>query len=162
MKEQYFFSDSTEDKKAKRYKVINVKAAGNRVAILTVADPGGSLPAPLKLIENPLCTKGRFLPGYIVGYPSKDARFPPELRTKIFGTLYNVQRIMPSLYECDVDKSIIHHDSTTLGGCGGAPFIDLSTGNVAGLHWGGSYDDNKKHGFATTSDQILKLLNTIQ
>ncbi|WP_372364500.1 serine protease [Candidatus Uabimicrobium sp. HlEnr_7] len=79
---------------------------------------------------------------YVLGHPAIDERaYVSDLR--IFEH-YDYKHIMPgtirSVEQVAVNKNIeprIYHDCSTLGGCSGAPLIDIESGKVIAIHWGG-------------------------
>jgi DNA/RNA endonuclease G (NUC1) len=82
----------------------------------------------------------------VLGYPAFDPRNPADVQNKVFGGLYGVKRLQPGRSgEIAAIASYGHaveallHDSSTLGGNSGSCVIDLATGEVVGLHFGGRY-----------------------
>ncbi len=82
----------------------------------------------------------------VVGYPAFDPRNPSDVQNEVFGGAYGIKRLQPgelrpgaavASYGHDVDAAL--HDSSTLGGNSGSCVIDLATGEVVGLHFGGNY-----------------------
>jgi V8-like Glu-specific endopeptidase len=41
----------------------------------------------------------------------------------------------------------LFHDAATIGGVGGGPILDLKTGEVIGIHLGGTFADSRKSNF---------------
>lgn len=81
-----------------------------------------------------------------IGYPAFDPRNDPAVQNYVFRGIYNVKRIMPGVLTGSVDTSSFGktvrasaHDSSTLGGASGSAVIDLETGSVLALHFGGRY-----------------------
>jgi len=81
-----------------------------------------------------------------VGYPARDDRNDLALQDRIFGGVYNVKRLQPGKvrrrvrvrsFENQVNAMV--HDSSTLGGNSGSALIDVSSGQVIGLHFAGEY-----------------------
>jgi hypothetical protein len=117
---------------------------GPDVALLKVEDPKGELPSlPFqKLIPDaPLENRDVLTPGY----PFDDFRNPRSARLKVFGSLYGVKRLSPGSFMPDSGKpgpdgkTYLFHDCSTLGGNSGSPVVDLETGVVYGLHFGGVF-----------------------
>ncbi|MBI5368953.1 MAG: trypsin-like peptidase domain-containing protein [Planctomycetes bacterium] len=82
----------------------------------------------------------------VVGYPSMDPRNDLALQLSVFGGVFQVKRLQPgklrgraiaSSFGRQVDA--LAHDSSTLGGNSGSAVIDVGTGRVVGLHFGGRY-----------------------
>ena len=79
---------------------------------------------------------------YVLGHPAYDERaYASDLR--IFHH-YNSKHVMPgtirSVKHVTVNKNVeprIYHDCSTLGGCSGGPVVDMETGKVIAIHWGG-------------------------
>ncbi|MCC6536061.1 MAG: trypsin-like peptidase domain-containing protein, partial [Bryobacterales bacterium] len=84
----------------------------------------------------------------VVGYPAQDPRNDLDLQTRIFGGKYRVKRLQPGQVRgARETRSFGHpvaamtHDSSTLGGNSGSALINVETGRVVGLHFGGVYLD---------------------
>ena len=74
-----------------------------------------------------------------VGYPAADSRIPEQdLMSRLFGDKYNVKRLAPGQVQ-RLSDGLLLHDCTTLGGNSGSPVIDLTTGEVLGLHFSGVF-----------------------
>jgi V8-like Glu-specific endopeptidase len=117
---------------------------GIDLALLRVsrqARHGAAAPEPLMLApQAPESPEGRDI--YVVGYPAADAQgvTPPQVLQDIFGATYEVKRLQPGkLVQVDTARRIFTHDCSTLGGNSGSCVLDLKTGLVVGLHFGGSY-----------------------
>jgi PLD-like domain/Trypsin-like peptidase domain len=75
----------------------------------------------------------------VIGYPGRDANFPDQsLMEKIFGGVFGRKRFSPGQLN-SMDKLGVTHDCSTLGGCSGAPVIDIQTGDVCALHFAGAF-----------------------
>ena len=58
----------------------------------------------------------------------------------IFGGTYEVKRLQPgTVMQVDTARKVFTHDCSTLGGNSGSCVVDLRTGLVIGLHFGGGY-----------------------
>ena len=84
----------------------------------------------------------------VVGYPAFDPRNPSAVQDRVFGGVYNVKRLQPGLVrEARIVESFdrtveaMTHDSSTLGGNSGSAIVDVGTGDILGLHFGGQYLD---------------------
>ena len=85
----------------------------------------------------------------VIGYPARDPlRNDPTVQDKLFNKVFQVKRLQPG--EIDGGKATASfgrmvqaatHDCSTLGGNSGSAIIDLATGEVLGLHFGGRYLD---------------------
>jgi endonuclease G len=82
----------------------------------------------------------------VVGYPALDPRNNIALQNQVFGGKFNVKRLQPGTlrpqtkirsFENVVDA--LTHDASTLGGDSGAAVLDVRTGHVVALHFGGEY-----------------------
>jgi hypothetical protein len=74
-----------------------------------------------------------------IGYPAADSRLPEQdLMNRLFGDKYNVKRLAPGQVLRVADELVLH-DCSTLGGNSGSPIVDLSAGNVLGLHFSGVF-----------------------
>lgn len=105
------------------------------------AGHGHAAPEPLTLASAaPDSLAGRDV--YAVGYPAADRQglTPPQVLRGIFGEEYEVKRLQPGkLLGLEGSEPGFRHDCSTLGGNSGSCVVDLKTGLVIGLHYGGSY-----------------------
>ena len=95
-------------------------------------------PKPLTIASTaPFIAPGRLV--YTCGYPAWDGRRnDPEPMLRIFHNIYNIKRLQPGEVR-ETRGPIFVHDCSTLGGNSGSAIIDLKTGTVLGLHFGGRY-----------------------
>lgn len=84
----------------------------------------------------------------VIGYPAFDPRNDAAVQNKVFRNVYGVKRLQPGKTgkkrETESFDHIVRaltHDSSTLGGNSGSAVIDVKTGHVVGLHFGGVYLD---------------------
>lgn len=115
--------------------------------IESVGKGGAKPPSPLPVMgREPDTIDGAYV--YVVGYPAKDvSRNDPEQLSRIFANIYNCKRLQPgnllslgpAEHEGAPDGPVLHHDCSTLGGNSGSCLIDLASGMVWGLHYGGYY-----------------------
>ncbi|WP_434616451.1 DNA/RNA non-specific endonuclease [Azospirillum sp. B2RO_4] len=85
----------------------------------------------------------------VVGYPAYDPlRNDPAVQDKLFDRTYGVKRLQPGQIaarrQTESFAKIVDaaaHDCSTLGGNSGSAVIDLATGEVVALHFGGRYLD---------------------
>jgi V8-like Glu-specific endopeptidase len=99
-------------------------------------------PTPLTVINNFDDSKVKGRTGFVVGYPAADAkRNDPIEMSRIFQNIYNIKRLQPGTLTgfYNGSQDILSHDCSTLGGNSGSAFLDLETGRVMGLHFGGRY-----------------------
>lgn len=111
------------------------------LALLSVAKKSGRKKAPsiLKLsAKQPKTTKDADV--VVIGYPAFDSRNGRTEQIDIFKNIFNVKRLQPGKSTgLAQTPQILGHDCSTLGGNSGSCVIDLATGNVIGLHFGGQY-----------------------
>jgi endonuclease G len=83
---------------------------------------------------------------FVVGYPAFDPRNPAQVQNDLFSGRYGVKRLQPGELQGGVSASSFGkivlaaaHDCSTLGGNSGSAVVDLDTGEVMALHFGGAY-----------------------
>jgi endonuclease G len=83
---------------------------------------------------------------FVIGYPAFDPRNPADVQNDVFGGRYGVKKLQPGelqggMKTSSFGKMVLSatHDCSTLGGNSGSAVIDLETGEVMGLHFGGLY-----------------------
>lgn len=96
-------------------------------------------PAPLKVSSKaPKATKDGELA--VIGYPAFDSRNGRQEQLDIFKNIFNVKRLQPGKSTgLKQTPEILGHDASTLGGNSGSCIVDLETGHVIALHFGGQY-----------------------
>ena len=120
------------------------------VAILKVKPADGTqLPPPLKLARQtpPGLGGGAMINVAVIGYPMLDSRNNIAEQMNIFRSIFGRKRLMPGYLTGFGDvktkwEAMLHattHDASTLGGNSGSAVIDLTTGIVLSLHFGGVY-----------------------
>jgi endonuclease G len=85
----------------------------------------------------------------VIGYPAFDPeRNDPAVQDVLFDRTYGVKRLQPGLLagpqsvgSFGRNVRAVTHDCSTLGGNSGSAVIDLESGQVFGLHFGGRYLD---------------------
>lgn len=84
----------------------------------------------------------------VVGYPAFDIRNPADVQNSLFAGRFGVKRLQPGELQgagttASFQKLVnaATHDCSTLGGNSGSAVIDLDTGEVIALHFGGRYRD---------------------
>ena len=109
------------------------------LALLSVAMTAGKKKAPavLKLsAKEPKVLKDSDVA--VIGYPAFDSRNGRTEQIDIFKNIFNVKRLQPGKSTgLAQTPQILGHDCSTLGGNSGSCVIDLETGRVLGLHFGG-------------------------
>jgi len=82
----------------------------------------------------------------VVGYPAFDPRNPASVQNQLFNDKYGTKRLQPGELKGAVSVASFGkmvnaagHDCSTLGGNSGSCVIDLASGNVLALHFGGAY-----------------------
>lgn len=85
----------------------------------------------------------------VIGYPAFDDRNDVDLQNRIFRGVYNVKRLQPgtltgrrTVRSFENLVSALKHNASTLGGNSGSAVVDLSSGEVVGLHFAGVYMDS--------------------
>ncbi|CAH0355645.1 MAG: DNA/RNA non-specific endonuclease [Sphingobium sp.] len=85
----------------------------------------------------------------VIGYPAYDPlRNDVATQNELFDGVYGVKRLQPGKLGARRDTESFRklvsagtHDASTLGGNSGSAIIDLETGEVLGLHFGGRFLD---------------------
>jgi len=84
----------------------------------------------------------------VIGYPAFDPRNPEDIQQNLFSGHFGVKRLQPGEIRGGMKTSSFGklvpaatHDCSTLGGNSGSALLDLSTGAVLGLHFGGSFHE---------------------
>jgi endonuclease G len=84
----------------------------------------------------------------VIGYPAFDPRNDQAEQDKLFDSEYGVKRLQPGQLHGRADTesfgkvvSAAAHDCSTLGGNSGSEVVDLATGEIVALHFGGRYQD---------------------
>jgi endonuclease G len=82
----------------------------------------------------------------VVGYPARDDRNDLSLQDQIFQGKYLVKRLQPGtvrererIQSFENVVNAVTHDASTLGGDSGSAIIDVDSGEVIALHFGGVY-----------------------
>ena len=83
---------------------------------------------------------------FVIGYPAFDPRNPADVQNDVFEGRYGVKKLQPGELQGGMKTSSFGklvpsatHDCSTLGGNSGSAVIDMETGEVLGLHFGGLY-----------------------
>ncbi|MFT6046362.1 MAG: endonuclease G [Arenicella sp.] len=147
------FFEEHKNPEEKEFKISDVEYLANDdaadLAILTLAESPDI--APLEMFYD--AEPGRMI--VAAGYPWKDSRATSkleEIHLRIFKDIYNVKRAAPGqILENNGDR--LHHDCSTLKGNSGSACIDLETGTLVGVHYGGSTNHNR----AVTSRKLAEI-----
>lgn len=82
----------------------------------------------------------------VVGYPNADPRNPAAIQKTLFGDRYGIKRLQPGELQGAVRTGSFGklvdaagHDCSTLGGNSGSALLDLASGEVLALHFGGVF-----------------------
>jgi endonuclease G, mitochondrial len=97
------------------------------------------LPPPLPLSDTPAQPNQYVV---AIGYPARDDRNDAGVERKIFGSTFNVKRLAPGEVNHIIGNGIFGHDCSTLGGSSGSAIVDIETGAVLGMHYGGFYGES--------------------
>jgi hypothetical protein len=111
------------------------------VALLEVGSVGSrSVGIPMPLDGGGIAL-GPNRMSYVIGYPALDTRRnDEETMRRIFAGLYNVKRLQPGfLKDWSQPMQAYLHDCSTLGGNSGSCLVDLDSGVVVGIHFGGRF-----------------------
>ncbi len=85
-----------------------------------------------------------------VGYPAFDSRNRTDVQNRVFRGVYDVKRLQPGTVtgvSAEINSfgkpvQALPHDCSTMGGNSGSALLDLETGHVIALHFGGVYLDS--------------------
>lgn len=85
---------------------------------------------------------------FVVGYPAFDPRNPADVQNDLFNGRFGIKRLQPGelqggIRTASFGKTVMaaSHDCSTLGGNSGSAVVDLASGEVFGLHFGGAYHE---------------------
>jgi Trypsin-like peptidase domain len=79
----------------------------------------------------------------LLGYPAADARNDAAVLRQIFRGALGVKRVLPGRVRGQEESKfgtegpVVVHDCSSTAGCGGAPLVDVETGEVLGVHFAG-------------------------
>lgn len=93
-----------------------------------------------------------------IGYPARDSRSKDQdLASRIFKDVYNKKRLAPGQI-IGVERQLIEHDCTTLGGNSGSVIVDLHSGKAVALHYAGEWmTKNSAVPGAIVKDRLARL-----
>lgn len=96
----------------------------------------------------------------VIGYPAFDIRNPAAVQDSLFNGRYGVKRLQPGELQgagtTASFKKLVNaatHDCSTLGGNSGSAVVDLSTGEVIALHFGGRY---RERNYCVSSSELAR------
>ncbi|HEX6087272.1 MAG TPA: serine protease [Thermoanaerobaculia bacterium] len=75
-----------------------------------------------------------------IGYPDRDNAIPDDVLQRTFGNIFGVKRLQPgkiTALRSHNGVSVFSHDCSTTGGSSGSCMIDVASGKVLALHFGG-------------------------
>jgi endonuclease G len=122
------------------------------MAVLKVRRAEG-LPEPLEIATKD-AVAGQWIG--VVGYPAYDDRNDSSLMERIFENIFEVKRFAPGrVVNPGNDRWYLTHEATTLGGNSGSAVLDLASGKVLGLHFGGSF---KETNYAVKASVMQKII----
>jgi endonuclease G, mitochondrial len=82
----------------------------------------------------------------VIGYPAFDSRNPADVQNDLLGGRFGVKKLQPGMlqggFDTESHRKIVRaatHDCSTLGGNSGSAVVDISTGDVLALHFGGRF-----------------------
>jgi endonuclease G, mitochondrial len=123
------------------------------MAVLKVKSSEG-LPDPLQIAEKDPKADQWIA---VVGYPAYDDRNDSSLMEQIFENIFEVKRFAPGRVVLPGNDSwFFTHEATTLGGNSGSAVLDLASGKIVGLHFGGSFKDTN---YAVKASVIKKVIS---
>ena len=144
LKEEVAFDGSDTPYAVPIREVLNIEPSdGFDLAFLLLGEIPATLGVePLKL-DNSSGNGDRAVPVAAIGYPSKDTRETSlEIVLNLLGDIYNKKRLAPGVVKTFEDGRLTH-DCSTLGGNSGSPLINLESGRVVGVHYGGTFPNAK-------------------
>jgi endonuclease G len=96
----------------------------------------------------------------VIGYPAFDSRNPEDVQNDLFRGEFGIKRLQPGelkggLKTASFGKLVdaATHDCSTLGGNSGSAVVDLETGAVIALHFGGRY---REQNFAVPAFELSR------
>lgn len=97
----------------------------------------------------------------VIGYPERDDSIDKAELERYFGDVWGWKRFAPGFLG-QVGSTAIRHLCNTLGGNSGSPLLELSTGHLLGLHYGGIPDRKNPVNHALPAQVVFKLLNELR
>lgn len=133
--------------------VLSISAHRDRdVAFLRIA--GGVEAEPIALFQGALPDRPDVA---VIGYPERDETIDMTDLRRFFGDIWGWKRFAPGILG-QVGPGAIRHLCNTLGGNSGSPLLDLGTGNLIGLHYGGIPDRQNPVNYALPGQVVFNML----
>lgn len=126
------------------------------IAFLRIS--GGIAADPIPLFSG-LVPDGRDVA--VIGYPERDDSLSRADLEKYFGDVWGCKRFAPGLLG-QVDSQSVRHLCNTLGGNSGSPLLDLETGQLLGLHYGGIPSRKNPVNYALPAHVVMKLFQDLK
>lgn len=128
------------------------KEESSKIALVNLVGHDAVVNPPILIAETAQISGtivGRY--ALVIGYPFSDARMPAVFNERLLGKEGGRKRVMPGrilsfgqgesgsigLENGQLVPAVITSDISTSGGTGGGPLIDMSTGRVIGMSYGG-------------------------
>ena len=130
---------------------------GPDVALLRVEQVSGDpLARPIPLSAKTAQAKQQVA---VIGYPARDSRIPEQdLMLKIFGNVFDKKRLAPGQVK-GLERGLVLHDCSTLGGNSGSVVLDLDSGEAIALHFSGRFLDAN---FAVPAQTVAEILRDVR
>ena len=125
------------------------------IAILEVRQTGG-FPAALPLAQSSSRGVAHVA---VIGYPAYDTRNDRDAMQNIFRGIFDKKRLAPGKLMSSRDPATLMHDCSTLGGNSGSAVVNISTGEVVGLHFGGRFGQAN---YAVRAEAIRAVIARVQ
>lgn len=97
---------------------------------------------------------------FVIGYPAFDPRNPADVQDDVFNGKYGVKKLQPGELQGGMSTASFGkmvpaatHDCSTLGGNSGSAVVDLDSGQVLALHFGGRYQEQN---FAVPASELAR------
>ena len=128
---------------------------GPDVALLKVDQTAGGLASRIELSQRPAQSQQQVA---VIGYPVRDSRIPEQaLMIDIFGNVFDKKRLAPGQIQ-RMERGLVLHDCTTLGGNSGSVVLDLESGTALALHFSGRFLESN---YAVSAETIRQLLQSV-
>ncbi|MDI3288746.1 DNA/RNA non-specific endonuclease [Polyangium sp. 15x6] len=127
------------------------------VAFLLLEErPGLAVPPPIPLAKAPPRVDQLVA---VIGYPALDYYEDRSAMEELFLGIYDVKRLSPGTVSAlSSDGKVFAHTCTTLAGNSGSPAVDIETGAVVGIHFGGR---SEVANYAVSAPVLEELLRTL-
>lgn len=116
---------------------------------------GKELPSPVPLFSGELVENQMVA---AIGYPALDGHVPDQrLVFGIFGDVFDKKRLAPGRIT-GVADDLLRHDCSTLGKSSGSALVDLASGELVGVHFGGRF---REANYAVPARMLVELLREV-